>query len=483
VGALAFLDHRQARADLLNRRTTDAEMIALHATTALLFDDPAAAEATLGVLRLKPDVEQACIYGREGHLFAQYRSRGPECPPRLGPVPGKGAPDGRLTVMRPIGGEGDRAGTIVIRANLGELAERSRQILAAGVGVSVIAFGVGLLISWRYQRVLSKPLWELASTAREVSHRQDYSMRVAASPPGELGLLVASFNEMLGRIQDRDHQLIAAQAELEQRVAERTQDLHQELAVRREAEGEVRRLNDVLRLRLEEVSALNREIESFSYSVSHDLRAPLRHISGFVDLLGVRAGAALDEKGRHYLSVIAAGARQMGCLIDDLLSFSRMSRTEIAESAVCLEKMVLELQQVAAREAVGRDIEWRLGPMPWVRGDAALLRVAFTNLLSNAVKYSSRTLHARIEVGCRAAENGLVVVYVRDNGVGFDMKYASKLFGVFQRLHRAEDFEGTGIGLATVRRIVNRHGGEVWAESAPGQGATFFLSLAQAEAT
>jgi signal transduction histidine kinase len=481
VGTLAFLDERQARADLLSRRTNDAEMIAHHATSALLFDDPGSAEATLDVLRLKPDIEQACIYAPDGHRFAQYVAGGSGCPPTLGAAAAPLAE--KLVVTRPISMGKDRAGTIVIRSHFGELWERSRRILFTGLAVSILAFGIGLLISWRYQRVLSRPLWELARTAREVSSRQDYSMRVAASAPGELGLLVAGFNEMLDRIQDRDRELMAAQSDLEDRVRERTQALEHELSVRRQAEGEVRRLNDTLEVRLEEVKALNREIESFSYSVSHDLRAPLRHINGFVDLLGARAGAVLDEKSRHYLAVIAEGARRMGCLIDDLLSFSRMSRTELAESAVDLAKLVREVQQEAAREATGRDIEWVLRPLPAVRGDGALLRVAFWNLLSNAVKYSSRTRSARIEVGCRPVENGLVVVFVRDNGVGFDMKYASKLFGVFQRLHRAEEFEGTGIGLATVRQIVNRHGGEVWAESVTGQGATFFLSLAQAEAT
>jgi light-regulated signal transduction histidine kinase (bacteriophytochrome) len=171
----------------------------------------------------------------------------------------------------------------------------------------------------------------------------------------------------------------------------------------------------------------------------------------------------------------------MGRLIDDLLAFSRMSRRELSESNVSLDDLVREVKEEAEREAQGRDIEWALNPLPTVKGDRALLHVVLSNLFSNAVKYSSQVARARIEVGWKPFKNGLVALFVRDNGVGFDMKYASKLFGVFQRLHRADEFEGTGIGLATVRRIVNRHGGEAWADSEVGRGSTFYISLVRAE--
>jgi signal transduction histidine kinase len=220
----------------------------------------------------------------------------------------------------------------------------------------------------------------------------------------------------------------------------------------------------------------NQELESFSYSVSHDLRAPLRHIDGFVKLLDKQSGGKLDERSHRYLNIIADSARQMGVLIDDLLVFSRMSRTELRRSKVALDSLVHEAVNAAQMESSGRHINWIISRLPEVEADAAMLRQVWVNLIANAVKYSRPRDPAEIEIGCRA-DNGEFVLFVRDNGVGFDMQYADKLFGVFQRLHHADEFEGTGIGLANVRRIVSRHGGRTWAEGKVGGGATFFFSL------
>lgn len=223
----------------------------------------------------------------------------------------------------------------------------------------------------------------------------------------------------------------------------------------------------------EHVQALNEELEAFSYSVSHDLRAPVRHVSGFVDLLRRSSEGALDETARRYLDTIGRAAAHMGELIDDLLAFSRMGRSELMRTRVDLARLVRDL--LPDLGAPGH-VEWRLDDLPEVCGDPAMLRVVMVNLLSNAVKYTRTRDRPRIEVGGTAGE-GEVVISVRDNGVGFDMQYAHKLFGVFQRLHGADEFEGTGIGLATVRRVVHRHGGRVWAESAVDQGTTFSFSL------
>ncbi len=220
----------------------------------------------------------------------------------------------------------------------------------------------------------------------------------------------------------------------------------------------------------------NQELESFSYSVSHDLRAPLRHIDGFVKLLGKQAGEKLDERGHRYLTIIADSARQMGVLIDDLLVFSRMNRTELRRSKVALDPLVREAVDMAQLETNGRHIHWKVGRLPEVEVDEAMLRQVWMNLIGNAVKYSRPRDPAEIEIGCHA-DNGEFVLFVRDNGVGFDMQYVDKLFGVFQRLHRSDEFEGTGIGLANVRRIVSRHGGRTWAEGRVDGGATFFFSL------
>jgi PAS domain S-box-containing protein len=229
--------------------------------------------------------------------------------------------------------------------------------------------------------------------------------------------------------------------------------------------------------RAAQLEAVNKELEAFSYSVSHDLRAPLRHIDGFVDLLRKQSGENLDERGRRYLQVITEAARQMGNLIDDLLVFSRMGRAELRQQTVELEALVHEAVATLQTDLNGRNISWKIAPLPQVQADAAMLRQVLVNLISNAIKYSRPRNPAVIEIGCAAETPGEYQFFVRDNGVGFDMEYVDKLFGVFQRLHRAEEFEGTGIGLANVRRIILRHGGRTWAEGKVDAGATFHCTL------
>jgi signal transduction histidine kinase len=230
------------------------------------------------------------------------------------------------------------------------------------------------------------------------------------------------------------------------------------------------------RARTAELQAANAELEAFSYSVSHDLRAPLRHINGFADLLNEESGSKLDQDGRRYLSIISDSVRQMGKLIDTLLEFSRIGRVEMRFARVSMVEVVEEVAKKLKEEHKDRSIEWDIQPLPQVRGDRALLKQVWTNLLANAVKYTRRRQIARIEVGCNRKESELEF-FVRDNGAGFDMKYAGKLFGVFQRLHRAEEFEGTGVGLANVARVVTRHGGKVRAEAKVNEGAALYFTL------
>jgi PAS domain S-box-containing protein len=239
---------------------------------------------------------------------------------------------------------------------------------------------------------------------------------------------------------------------------------------------EHRAVEEALREKSMSLEYANKELEAFSYSVSHDLRAPLRHINGFVELLEQRAGDTLDEGSRRYLTIIADSARDMGRLIDDLLVFSRMGRSELSRSAVDIGRMVADVIASMQSETDGRSIRWSIDTLPVVEADPNMLRLVIVNLLSNAVKYTRGRDEARIQIACRG-EGADWVFHVHDNGVGFDMKYADKLFGVFQRLHSPQDFEGTGIGLANVRRIIGRHGGRTWAEAAVDEGATFHFTL------
>ena len=246
---------------------------------------------------------------------------------------------------------------------------------------------------------------------------------------------------------------------------------------RKQALDKIEHLNTDLQNHTRRLEEANKELEAFSYSVSHDLRAPLRHIDGFVKMLAKQAEGKLDERGHRYLGIIADSAQKMGALIDDLLVFSRMSRAELRYSKVSTDSLVHEAVDGLQNETGERDIHWNIGSLPEVEADPAMLQQVWVNLISNAVKYTRPRTPAEIEIGCAESGNGEYVFFVHDNGVGFDMQYAHKLFGVFQRLHREDEFEGTGIGLANVSRIVHRHGGRVWAEGKPDAGATFYFSL------
>jgi signal transduction histidine kinase len=312
-------------------------------------------------------------------------------------------------------------------------ADASRGLILYGTAAAIL-LGLGAAVA--AGRQIAQPLGRLAEAAGRIGGG-DFGHRVAAGGAGEIARLEAAFN----------------------RMAEGIETL----------QGEMERRN-------RQLESANGELESFSYSVSHDLRAPLRHVAGFAELLERQAGPGLDAQSRRRLAAISAAAREMGQLIDDLLDFSRLSRATLKPERVELARLARETALEAGAGAPHRAIDWKIGDLPAVEGDPALLRQVLVNLIGNAVKYTGNRERAEIEIGCRR-EAGEVVVFVRDNGAGFDMRYAGKLFGAFQRLHRRDEFEGTGIGLANVRRVVNRHGGRTWAEGEIGAGATFYFTL------
>jgi PAS domain S-box-containing protein len=266
----------------------------------------------------------------------------------------------------------------------------------------------------------------------------------------------------------------SARAEIAQKAIYAT---GRDITERKQSLEKIEQLNGDLKRQASVLEAANKELEAFSYSVSHDLRAPLRHIDGFVKMLTKQSGEKLDERSRRYLDIIADSAQRMGALIDDLLVFSRMSRTELHCTNVSNEALVHEAVEGLQMECNGRQIQWKIGALPEVNADGTMLQQVWVNLISNAVKYTRPRQPAEIEIGYNDMGEGEYIFFVHDNGVGFDMQYAHKLFGVFQRLHRSDEFEGTGIGLANVSRIVHRHGGRVWAEGKLNEGATFYFSL------
>jgi light-regulated signal transduction histidine kinase (bacteriophytochrome) len=305
--------------------------------------------------------------------------------------------------------------------------------------------------------------------ARQVLERRDFSLRAVKTTEDELGFLVDAFNDMLAEVERRADALKASNRTLEHEMAER-----------RRAEDDLRGLNLELERRVADRTAqlesANKELEGFSYSVSHDLRAPLRAVVGFSQMLLEDHAAQLDEEGRRKLGVIQDEAQRMGVLIDELLAFSRLGRKEIQMTEVDMTALARTTFESLNAQHNGSKAAFYLGSLPKGTGDRVLLGQVWANLIANALKFSSKRDRPLIEVSAISDEEEHVY-FVRDNGAGFDPRYRAKLFGVFQRLHDAAEFPGTGVGLALVQRIVVRHGGRVWAEGRPGEGASFYFTL------
>jgi signal transduction histidine kinase len=454
LGAMIAYDLRSYHRGVFADMATQAELLANSSDAALSFDDSKVAAEDLAALKFQPQVAAAAIYNARGRLFATYARPAAQGAgfPKLPDADNIRVEGGELVAFKRVLKNGEILGTVYLRADYG-LYRRLTDYL----GIAAIVLLGGLLLAlittaW-LQRLVTGPILGIAQVAREVVEQRDYSRRAVKMSSDEVGALVESFNDMLAEIERRTRELetsgaevLRLNSELERRVQQRTAELEH----------------------------ANRELESFSYSVSHDLRSPLRAIDGYSQILQEDYGEGLDDEGRRLLRVVRDSAQHMARLIDDLLSFSQLGRKPLAVSPLDMAKLATEV--VAELSQLHPNARIELGPLPPVSGDRSLLRQVWINLVSNALKYSAQRERPYVEIGGREDE-GEKVFWVRDNGAGFDMRYKDKLFKVFQRLHRADEFEGTGVGLAIVQRVVTRHGGRVWAESGIGEGAVFRFAL------
>lgn len=387
-----------------------SRIIGANATAALAFHDQQAAEEILNALRQSPDITSACLYDETGHLFASYPSQVESFTPTPGAIGFNFVRDG-VDGFQPVMLDDKLVGTLYLHGNLDAFFQRLFVYTVLAAAILALSSLVTYLL---YKMLKHRMLKEVAIQTNDLRESQ---------------ATILAFNQ-----------------QLEERVLERTAQLQ----------------------------AVNNELESFSYSVSHDLRAPLRSVHGYLNIINEEYLDKFDEEGRRILTIVTRSAKHMGQLIDDLLEFSRLGRKDLSRKEIAMEEMV----KTVCEEQKYQDgnTTFVIHQIPAAKGDHAMIRQVWTNLISNAVKYSRKASNPVVEVGTINHE-GRAVYYVKDNGAGFDMKYYDKLFGVFQRLHSAKDFEGIGVGLAIVSRVITRHGGKVWAEGVLGEGATFYFTL------
>ena len=436
MAGIAAYEVTTYRAHLKKEIAEVGGFLAANSASAMAFDDTKTAQDILKTVKAEPEIVIAALYTSKGRVFASYIQRGSTVS-----LPAAPGPEGlrmaapHIELVRTIRQKGLVVGTLYLRADMASLYSRLLDYAGIVTLVALALFGGALLLQVSLKRLISDPLLRLSNMARRIAGG-DLGVNVPEDSGDEIGQLARTLNYMT-------RELARSYSELQRNIGQ--------------------------------LEAANKELEAFSYSVSHDLRTPLRHIMGFVELF-IKKTADLDETGRHYLEVISDSARKMGELIDDLLAFSRAGRAEITKQSFNLNELVREVQREFSVEIRERDVEWTIRHLPVVFGDPTLIRQVWANLISNALKFTRPVKHAIINIGY-TDEGNRYVFFIRDNGVGFDMKYKDKLFGLFQRLHDPDELEGTGVGLANVRRIIHRHGGIAWAEGAPGKGAVFYFTL------
>jgi signal transduction histidine kinase len=433
-----------------------AKIVGASSVSPLVFMDQDADSVILHKLSQETDIIDAVMLDRKDKVFAAYYRQGAA---REAADPNKYQSNDNALITSQFSGDkiitrykiyngNDFLGTLVIKSEMSDLKKILKSYLAVAVLVLVAGLLSALVISVFLQKTIANRLLALVDDTKKIAETGDYSIRVPEGGGDEIGTLSREFNALLIQIDKMEKSLKEANAELEQRVQQRTAELE----------------------------TANKELESFSYSVSHDLKAPLRAINGFTEIFVKKYADKIDDKGREMAGVIVANAKKMGQLIEDLLEFSRIGRKEMVMNIVSMDEVVQQVLNDTRTAYKDKNVEVVVEKLPDVHGDRNLLLQVWTNLISNAFKYTGHKEKARIVIGSYIKNNEFVF-FIKDNGAGFDMKYQDKLFKVFQRLHGSDEFEGTGVGLANVNRIITRHGGRVWAEGKVDEGATFYFSL------
>lgn len=424
----------------VNNLTTIGKMIATNSTAALAFDSQEDAMDILRALKAEKHIVIAGIYASDSTRFAIYPKT--VSAKLLPDVPGDTGfyfEQKALKGFLPIKEGNKQLGTLYIHSDLDAIYDRMTSYIGIAAIFIITALVIAYFLAQRLYRGITKPIFKLTVAAKAISEEKDYSVRVTKFNDDELGILTDSFNLMLTEIESFNEVL-------GNKVDERTREL----------------------------ALANKELESFSYSISHDLRAPLRTAHGFMEIFSEDYVAQMDDEAKRIMEKVMGSTRKMTFLIDDILEFSRLGRQELNKSMISMNDLAMEVWNEQTFDVGNRIIKLDKRDLPDALGDIKTLKQVWVNLISNAIKYSRQKEVAAIQIGAKV-QNEMVIYYIKDNGAGFSMDYYSKLFGVFQRLHNDREFEGTGAGLAIAQRILKKHGGDIWAEAEPGNGATFFF--------